>query len=129
MGDQAKEQRPTKIKVGARVYRIDWSAEGWIKALEDGAAEGRTVWARTNHPDLLINVRNDLADYNQRCSLLHEILHCIYAISGADVRNAVGLQDPEFDIEEYTICRLEEPLMAAMIDNPEVFAYLVGQPR
>lgn len=123
-GKQVKIRQPTEVKVGARTYTIDWSQDGWQKS-QDGEHDARSAWATTNHEKLTIHIKPTLASYNKRCTLLHEILHALFSITGADVRNAVGNSGEDFELEEYLICRLEEPLMSVLIDNPELLAYLV----
>lgn len=116
-------RKPTSIKVGALTYTVHWSAEEWLERPDEGRNEGD--WALTNNPKLGIWIWPELNEQNKRGSLLHEVLHTMFAVSGANVRNAVGAGDEHFDIEEYTISRIEGPLYAFLIDNPEVLAYIM----
>jgi hypothetical protein len=115
--------KPTQIKVGALIYTVHWTAEEWMNRPDVGRAEGD--WALTNHPKLGIWIWPELNEQNKRGTLLHEALHTLFAVSGADVRNAINAAGEGFDVEEYTISRIENPLLSFLIDNPEVVAYIM----
>lgn len=114
---------PKRVKIGARVYSIDMTADGWVNRPDQD--HDRTGWGQTYHKKMQIFINPELSEYARRETLMHEVLHCLYAVSGADVRNSVGHGNDEFDIEEYTVSRLEAPMMSFLIDNPELVAYLV----
>jgi hypothetical protein len=116
-------KKPTTVKVGALTYTVHWTAEEWLDRPDVGREEGD--WALTNHPKLGIWIWPELEEQNKRQSLLHECLHTLFASSGADVRNSINGAGDGFDVEEYTISRLESPLMSLLIDNPEVVAYIM----
>jgi hypothetical protein len=122
-GKKVKVTRPNKFRVGSRVYAIKWDEESLEMAKFKGDDTG--LWGCTDHASLTTYISPQVDQYNQRVTLLHEVLHCLFHTTGADVRNAVLVKDEDFNVEEYIICRLEEPMMSFMIDNPEVFAYLV----
>lgn len=115
---------PESVKIGAKSYQIHWTAEEWMERPDEKREEG--AWALTSHPKLGIWILPELHPVNKRETLLHEVLHCVYASSGGDVRNmTMNHASDTLDIEEYTITRLEAPLMAFMIDNPDVLAFIV----
>lgn len=114
---------PGGCKVGSVVYTIHWTEEEWRNRPEDGRLDGE--WGSTHHDSLDIYIKPSLAPAQKRSTLLHEILHTLFAISGGDVRNAINAAVDGFDIEEYTVERLEPVLMSFMIDNPEVLAYIM----
>jgi len=115
---------PKSVKIGAKSYDIFWSADEWMNRPEDKREDG--AWAMTNHPKLGIWISPDLHPVNKRETLLHEILHCLFAGSGGDARNmTMNNTVDHFDIEEYVITRLEAPLFAVLQDNPGVLAYIV----
>lgn len=115
---------PQSIKIGAKSYKVHWSAEDWIDRPEKGQEDG--AWGVTNHPKLGIWINPELHPVNKRETLLHEILHCLYSASGGDTRNmTMNSASDTLDIEEYTVTRLEAPMMAWMIDNPGVIAFIM----
>lgn len=123
-GKTVKVSYPQSVRIGAKSYKIYWDAINWMNRPESDKEDG--AWAMTNHPKLGIWVSPELHPENKRESLLHEILHCLYAASGGDTRNiTMNHAADSLDIEEYTISRLEAPMMAWMIDNPEVLAFIV----
>lgn len=114
---------PKHVKIGAKSYKIHWGAGEWINRPDDKREEGS--WAMTNHPKLGIWINPELHPVNKRESLLHEILHTLYAVSGGDVRNVVTHETVGLDVEEYTVTRLESPMFAFLIDNPAVVAFIM----
>jgi hypothetical protein len=116
---------PKRVKIGAKSYKIHWSAEDWLNRPDENRKDGD--WALTSHPFLGIWIFPELHPQNKRETLLHEILHCLYANSGGDVRNIAMNQASEagMDLEEYMVCRLEAPMMAWMVDNPGVAAFIM----
>lgn len=119
-----KIKYPKSVKIGAKSYKVHWSADAWLNRPDEKKQDGD--WGMTNHGQLGIWILPDLHPMNKRETLLHEIIHTLYASSGGDVRNiAVNHSVESLDIEEYTVCRLEAPMMAWMIDNPAVVAFIM----
>lgn len=114
---------PTTIKVGAVEYTVHWDEEGWKNRPDDGRLDGE--WASTHHDTLAIYIKPTLAPAQQRSTLLHEILHTLFAISGGDMRNAINAAVDGFDIEEYTVERLEPVMLRFLVDNPAVVAFIM----
>lgn len=118
---------PKHVKFGAKSYKVHWSAEAWINRPEDNRVDG--AWGLTDHQKLGIWISPELHSMNKRETLLHEILHVLHAISGGTVvSDMLPKHDHSTEAEEFIVSRLEAPMMAWMIDNPAVIAYIMIGP-
>lgn len=115
---------PKSIKIGAKSYKVHWTAEDWINRPE--SQRGDSDWGVTDHKLLGIWINPELHPMNRRETLLHEILHALHANSGGDVlSDMLPKHEHSSEAEEYIVSRLEAPLLAVMIDNPSVIAFIM----
>jgi hypothetical protein len=119
-----KSTYPTQIRIGSMVYSVHWSREEWDTRPDHPKANDD--WGLTNHPKLGIWISPDLDEQNKRGTLLHEALHAIFAATGADVRNTINAAGEGFDVEEYTVSRIENPLLDFLVNNPSVVAFITN---
>jgi hypothetical protein len=117
-----KIDRPNKLTIGALTYGIDWGAHWHLRPDDSRQAN---EWACTLHEALTILIKPDLAPGQQRSTLLHEIMHTLFAISGSDLRNIARETGDDFDMEEYLTERLEPVLLRFLLDNPKVLKFIV----
>lgn len=114
-------KRPTELRVGPRVYTVHWSQEAWDSVrLNDDLPEGQM--GRTKHFPLEVWVRPDLHPAQQRETLLHEILHCVFSTYLPEMSNVKDLSN----LEEFLVDGLDVPLLQVLRDNPKVLAWLVA---
>lgn len=123
-GKTTKVKYPTEVKIGAKSYKVHWTAEEWVDRPAEERAE--SCWGVTNHIKLGIWINPELHPTNRRETLLHEILHCLFAGTGGDVATMVleHMHGPK-DAEEFMVSRLEAGLFAVLQDNPGLFAFIV----
>jgi hypothetical protein len=115
---------PKRIKFGAKSYKVHWSAEDWVSRPEDKRED--SCWGITDHQKLGIWISPELHPTNQRETLLHEILHVLHACSGGDVvSDVLPKHEHANEAEEFIVSRLEALLMAFLVDNPAVLAFIV----
>lgn len=115
--------RPTSLVLGHLTFNIVWIPERkWLKK-KDPAKCGLF------HADIgLISMRleNDgrpMSEDNLREVLLHEILHACWFLGSMDARGA--LKDK--DLEEWVVANITFPLVGVIMNNPDVFAYLMDK--
>lgn len=119
-----KIKYPTKIQIGAKRYKIHWDAESWVHRPDERKEE--SCWGVTDHKRLGIWINPELHPINKRETLLHEILHCLFACTGGDVAtDALPKHEHASEAEEYIVSRLEAPLLAVLTDNPAALAFIV----
>ena len=99
----AARLRPAKIRIIGKVYSVTYTN---AEPVHDDA-QGHCDYLK-----LKISVREGLAPTEERSTVLHEALHC--------VSHAMGLHFSESKIE-----RLETGLLALLVDNPQLVAYLI----
>lgn len=105
-------QRPESLKVGAKTYRFLWDQENWD--------EGE--YGRTNHVKLTISINTmDPAEEQQQDTVLHEVLHCIFAQIG-NPANYTQITEAE----EHWVTTMTPWLHGIMKDNPVVFDFILG---
>jgi hypothetical protein len=115
---------PKHVKIGAKRYKIHWSAEDWINRPADDKPD--SAWGLTDHKTLGMWINPELHIMNRRETLLHEILHILHACSGGDVvSEMLPKHEHSSEAEEFIVSRLEAPMFAWMIDNPAVVAFIM----
>lgn len=114
----AKLKAPKKVRIGAHWYSIEFGCwdEDWI--------------GETSNQHLYIRIQEHLQESMKKETLLHEILHALWYCSSVRLNAAIEAsafgRTIEFDAEEHVIDALDGPLLAAMLDNPKVFAWIVS---
>jgi hypothetical protein len=104
----SKSNRPASVKIGVHKYKIKYVSK--IFESED--------LGRTDNDVALLLVRDGLAPAMERDTLLHEMLHAIWYVSGLDA-NKEG-------IEEVYISALTPWLMMVLTDpmNKDFLKYI-----
>lgn len=114
-------ERPTDVKVGPWVYKIEWSTEEEWRADD----EPRQFGAISKHEELQIRmmVTETRSEGSLRETLLHEIFHCVFTVVGLNhyTRPRRG------DIDEYIITSATPTFLAVLVENPRVMRYLLGE--
>lgn len=113
--------RPTKAKIGNYIYAIEWH-EG---RLDD--ENGHSSFGTHDPVQLNISIRADAAEYVQRQTLLHELLHaCWYVSAGHAVAEAFANEAlrKDTDVEEIFVQLVEGPLLGVLMNNPRLLAWL-----
>lgn len=115
---------PKRVKIGAKSYKVRWDADSWVSRPDERKED--SCWGVTDHKTLQIWINPELHPANKRETLLHEVLHCLFAATGGDVSNdQMPKHDHSSEAEEFIISRLEAPLFAVLADNPAVLAFIV----
>lgn len=118
---KAKSLRPTSVRIGSFDWTIDYLEHS------DWHTEGRDEIGTTEADQLKILVRlsDEKRSYHIACvkeTLLHELLHAIYAFTGltfyATAKN-------EKDQEEHTVRSLTPSFLAVMRENPDLVKWLI----
>lgn len=110
-----KASPPSSIKVGPFVYtvRVDEDAVNRRDLSSRDSSEGYTDTAAH---EIVIRQTADA-----KRTLLHELLHALFELSGMDVQMAERCKG----IEEDAIQSLDGTLLMALRDNPEMVKFLV----
>jgi hypothetical protein len=103
--------RPSKSKFMGRAYSVAFVPQGSIQAGD--------LWGETDHSLQLIRVEDGLHPDKERAIVLHEALHQVLSLSGADL--------PE-KVEEQVCTLLGEAMIGHMRDNPTFWRYLMQRP-
>lgn len=117
--------RPKRVKIGPYDYNVIWT-EDTIAAYEsdgkfsgDYSGEGYLAgWGDFRSGNICVDSR--LAPAAQKSTLLHEVLHQVFTVSGYHCR----LDDEGSGREERIVSALENPLLAVLRDNPQLVRYL-----
>lgn len=104
---------PHSVKVGPHTYKIV-RKRGEMNQKRIDMAE-RDLVGQCDHAILQITVDPDLANGAQKDTLLHEVLHAVYNVVGAEGQKLA---------EEETIVRLTPTLLDTLQRNPGLVAYL-----
>lgn len=104
---------PATIHLGAHAFKVDASEEAGL-LLHDESASG------DSYPDrLLIRLDTNRPHTGIAETLLHELMHCVWAHTGLKA-HAVS------DHEEQVIAAVAPPLLEALRRNPDLVAYLTA---
>ena len=107
---------PTSVVVGPYRYAIHVEHEAMERIRRsDGSGDGHI--GSSNHHQLKITVDGSLATTMVADTLLHEIVHCCYRVSGVGVGKMT---------EEEAIEHLTPILLDTLRRNPAVARYLFG---
>lgn len=104
---------PHHVRVGAHRYQVTTDS-----AIGDRGANGETYRERCQ-----VVMNPNLAPTMEREVLLHELLHAVWG-AGA----LVSIDHPASAVEEQVCHALAPPLLQLLRDNPELLAYLAGEP-
>jgi len=126
---------PSEVRVGPVTYRVIVDAAE-VKAASDAANFGDDgEWiAFSDHNKLIIGLNPEHASDTNRCSMIHEILHCALRQSGAHPNTYADTVYEAHDrvaghtVEEYTVSAMTGPLLSVLRDNPGLVAYLTAGP-
>lgn len=121
-------QRPERVKVGPHWWDIKWGHAAWRDGVATGVIDDSGALG-FSHSDLgIIYINTHFGDGDMRMSdsqikatLLHEILHCCIKVGGCSITN---VKRTDIDLEEWVVSTMEPFLFGALLDNPDVFAWI-----
>ena len=105
---------PKGIRIGPFAYKVV-SKRAELNQRRVDYAE-RDLVGQCDHRELTIAVDSALAPAVQRETLLHEVMHAIYALVGAEGQKLT---------EEETILRIVPSLLDTLQRNPELAAFML----
>lgn len=78
--------------------------------------DGRTTmqYGNVQHGPAVIQINADNALSVQKLSLMHEFLHCCFAMGGSRVVNVEDGLKKGYDAEEFTVSMLEHPMFTLL---------------
>lgn len=100
---------PNEIKIDGCIYEVNHK--------DQVIHEGQTIYGRISGKEGVIEVSKDICDYQQKITLMHEIIHGIF-----NHRN-VDKHIPEQQYEDVTD-ELAKGLVQVLNDNPELIDYI-----
>lgn len=107
--------KPTKVKIGSQVWKIEFRDPKNDGMLNDGN-HGYTLDGGN-----LIVVSSSLSRSKQQVTLLHEILHAMRMV----FENVMPKPDSDFEEwEHYFIGVYENAILMVLRDNPEIIEWL-----
>jgi hypothetical protein len=102
--------KPKRVKIGWHWWDIEF------RQINEFTTDGDGLYGLCNKLKKKIYVDTESHEDIQRQTLLHEILHAIWAV--ADIGDS--------EDEEETILKLSPLLMGVLIENPAVTKYIFG---
>ncbi|HVX20899.1 MAG TPA: hypothetical protein VHB02_06110 [Acidimicrobiales bacterium] len=115
----AKPNVPSTIKVGPH----RWTVEVTTEAINVARVKGSDNRIGEAHSRLLtISIDPDQAHDELADTLLHEVLHACYHLTG-NILNAVAKSE---EIEEHSVGILAPALLGVLRDNPDLVAFLTA---
>lgn len=114
--------RPTKAKLFGHDIKITW----------DKSLRGRDLFGEANRYKMLVRVSPDASSSQQKATVLHELLHLMWTISGMNQRLRGAFTIPrdngfmEF-LEEEVVRSYENAIFAMIKDNPRLFDWIKSQ--
>lgn len=115
------DARPTSVKVGYVDFTIRWlSDEEWRRECpgdQDNSGTTESTEARIS-----IRVPKDGHPVHLRETLLHEIVHACFQVSGLSTENHRAMDD----LEEAFVTRLTVVLIDVLRSNPDVTKFLLS---
>ena len=110
-----KRSMPASVKIGPFSYGVVSDSDAHLTA---EMKHGARLDGRSQANDLTIHVNPQHAPTYQKSTMIHEILHQVFVVSGA-------LLDEE---AEERICRhLEGGLLGVFQDNPDLVGWLAAR--
>ena len=109
---------PKAVQVGPYRYTVECDQAAIDRA---GQEMGGNLAGHANHAALRIDLAPDLARDYEAETLLHEVLHGVFCVTGIgrDFRDA----------EEPIVARMAPMLLDVLRRNPDLVAYLVADAR
>jgi hypothetical protein len=104
---------PRRLRIGHLTYRV---------RVARARCEADDVEAVSSGDEARIYLRGDRTVEGNAAALLHEVAHQCLFVAGA---NAVD--DEGQAVEERLVRAMTGPLLAALRDNPDLVAYLMGR--
>lgn len=104
---------PDKVKIGWKLFRV----EAWDPDV--AAATGR--FGECDHVKSVIRVDVSHSARQVAETLIHECLHAMMAVSGAN--EAPGARRDQYE-EEHVVATLGSGLLTLAVDNPEVWDFI-----
>ena len=99
---------PEEIRIGYRTYQVvEWNAE---------VAKASGKYGECDHLELVIRLDVTHGDVEVMNTLIHEILHAIFAVT--------GISEVTEWKEEYLVSAQASCLTQVMIDNPDLMKFL-----
>ncbi len=109
-----KTELPTKVKIGAYTYKIKYVDDPGRFNFNGAYGD----WGTCVNADATIYIKNDLPAVGTRDTIVHEILHAMWFVSGLYAQSEVT--------EEVVVCTQASQLIGVMQDNKKLFKYLSG---
>lgn len=124
--------RPKSVRVGCLTYEIITDPERVREVSGQQDIEAGSEWAVfSDHDALVIGIRGDLPEFNQRRDVLHELLHCALRYAGVEPNQYARIvarakhKHGGYSVEEFTVAAISGPLLSVLRDNPPLLAWLV----
>lgn len=114
-------QLPTEVIVGRFIYRVTQDADEWTERGTTDRMVEATTYGATNHHKLLILINPAQLPRQKADTLLHEVLHCVWAISSLPFVKELA---DDVDYEEMTIGHVTPWLVLVFNENPDLYAYI-----
>lgn len=108
---------PSKVKIGAQVFDIEWAATHEDAMLTDSS------YGYTQDERNIIVINKDLHETKLKITLFHEILHAVRMVNEAPTKPQPGADYTEW--EHYFIGIYENALLAVFQDNPKIAKWLL----
>ncbi len=105
----------TEVQVGPFTYSLVWSTSALTLI---GVEKKRNFQGYTDHFAQTITIRDDMPRDSAQDTLLHEIIHCVWASTGMYQREAIA--------EEEVAASISPMLLQAFRDNPRVMEFLTS---
>lgn len=121
MGSPVKP--PRTVTIGRYVYAVKTDGNTWTKYVNSDQIGGNGFGC-TNHHDAIISLNPETTTMQMVDTLLHEVLHCVWFISGIAVDHLAELKFSQ--VEEHLVNRLTPWLALVIANNPKLMAYLAN---
>jgi hypothetical protein len=108
---------PSKIKIGAQVFRVE---ERTVK--QDGTLNDNSYGYTLDQGNLIV-IDANIAFTKKQQTLLHEVIHAIGMVYGSGQKEP-GVKDTYEMWEHHFIGIWESPMLSFIKDNPEVVEWL-----
>ena len=110
---------PSSLILGPLTWSVRATLEDYHQASLANPEPG-TVMGFTIVESLSIVLKPDMPRSLEQETLMHELLHAIYATQGATLKLA-----KRSELEEASVCALSPMLLTALRENPELVRYLL----